>query len=170
MNVLAQVAAAFAAPAPTAPSLVPQASQEPDPELTTQLESPKASAPVLVATVAEPSRDLPGAMPNTSQHDAKSVKELRLMATQRGIDNDVIERARDAHDPHAELIALIQRHDNAPSPAPVDYGSMSVKELRNVAAKQGVAHEAIEAARDGDDPKADLIALITTQSTPKQGP
>ena len=39
---------------------------------------------------------------------------------------------------------------------------LSVGELRKLAAaKDGVSHAAIEAARDGDDPKGDLIDLIT---------
>lgn len=121
------------------------------------------------------SRDLPGTVPNAGQYDTKTVKELRLIATEKGIDNDSIERARDSHNPQAELAALIQVHDNAPAPpyvppASIDYSSMTVKELRDMAAKQGVAHEAIEHARDGDDPKEELIALITLRSLPKQGP
>ena len=91
-----------------------------------------------------------------------TAKELRLVATGKGVSDDAIEIARDAHDPRAELIALIQAHENTPDPAPIDYGSMTVGELREMASKAGIAHEAIEDARDGDDPRAELIALITT--------
>jgi hypothetical protein len=100
-----------------------------------------------------------------------TAKELRLVATGKGVSDDAIEIARDAHDPRAELIALIQAHENTPDPAPIDYGSMTVGELREMASKAGIAHEAIEDARDGDDPRAELIALITTtQSEQGLGP
>jgi len=36
-----------------------------------------------------------------------------------------------------------------------------VKELRGRAAAAGASDDAIESARDGNDPQADLIALIT---------
>ena len=205
MNVLVQVGVAYAVPAPKAPSHAPQASQETDPEslaepilpkvpkasqqpdleVSAQLNHPKTSAPVVVATAVEPSQDLPGAVPDTSQYGAMSVKELRKIASDKGIDDDAIERARDAYNPQAELVALIQAHEaeaaaaaeakraeeeKAKDSPPTNYGSMTVKELREIAAKKGVAHEAIEHARDGDDPRAELIALITTQSAPKQGP
>jgi hypothetical protein len=38
--------------------------------------------------------------------------------------------------------------------------TMTVKELRGIAAAQGVSPDDIENARDGDNPKQDLIALI----------
>ena len=222
---LVQVGVAYAVPAPKAPSHAPQASQETDPEslaepilpkvpkasqqpdleVSAQLNHPKTSAPVVVATAVEPSQDLPGAVPDTSQYGAMSVKELRKIASDKGIDDDAIERARDAYNPQAELVALIPAHEaeaaaaaeakraeeekakaeakaaaaaeakraeeeKAKDSPPTNYGSMTVKELREIAAKKGVAHEAIENARDGDDPRAELIALSTTLSAPKQGP
>ena len=45
----------------------------------------------------------------------------------------------------------------------MSFGSMSVKELRAEAQKKGVDDGAIEGARDGDDPKADLIKLIESK-------
>jgi hypothetical protein len=99
-----------------------------------------------------------------------TVKELRLMAAEKGIADDAIEHARDADDPQAELIALIQAHDNAPAPAPIDFSNKTVRELREIASTAGVAYEAIEAARDGDDPRGELIALIAAHNAPKQGP
>ena len=222
---LVQVGVAYAVPAPKAPSHAPQASQETDPEslaepilpkapkaaqqahleLSAHLNHPKTSAPVVVATAVEPSQDLPGAVTDISQYGAMSVKELRKIASDKGIDDDAIERARDADNPRAELVALIQAHEAKAAAAAEaqraeeekakaeakaaaaaeakraeeekvksrsllsNYGSMTIKELREIAAKKGVAHEAIEHARDGDDPRAELIALITTQSAVDYG-
>ena len=70
----------------------------------------------------------------------------------------------------AELIARIEANASAPTPAPIAYGSMTVRDLRDAASKSGVAHEAIEQACDGEDPRAELIALITSQTRSAQGP
>ena len=42
----------------------------------------------------------------------------------------------------------------------MDLHTRTVKELRAMAAEAGASDEAIEAARDGDDPQGDLIALL----------
>jgi hypothetical protein len=42
--------------------------------------------------------------------------------------------------------------------------TMTVKELRGIAAAQGVSPDDIENARDGDNPRQDLIALIKSSS------
>ncbi len=86
------------------------------------------------------------------------------MAMDKGIDGDAIDLARDAPDPRAELIALIEATANPPTPAPIDFSSMTVRDLREAASKAGVDQAAIEHARDGDDPKAELITLITSQA------
>ena len=179
VHVLAQVGAAYAVPVAAVPSHAPQATQQPKSEPLAkpivevpshkQLSHSDIPGSVVVPTTVEQSRDPPGAVPNTDKYGEMSVKELRLMASSKGIDDDAIEHARDAHDPQAELVALIKDHDSR-SPAPIDYSSMTVRELRQIASERGIAHDAIERARDGDDPKAELITLIMTESGPKQGP
>jgi hypothetical protein len=52
--------------------------------------------------------------------------------------------------------------------AVIDYGSMTIGELREAASKAGVAHEAIEHARDGNDPRTELIILITARTEPEE--
>lgn len=151
---------------------------EPEHVVVAQPAEPDASPPSYNrATAVQPSQNIPGAMPHSADdasgghsYGEMTAKELRLVATGKGVSDDAIEIARDAHDPRAELIALIQAHENTPDPAPIDYGSMTVGELREMASKAGIAHEAIEDARDGDDPRAELIALITTQSEQGLGP
>ena len=57
-----------------------------------------------------------------------------------------------------------------PEPEP-DYASMSVRELRGIAAEHGADPEAIELARDSDDPVQELTLLITKQRRARvQGP
>ncbi len=178
---------------------------EENPEIVVQLAKPNAFPPV-VATAVQPSHDLPGALPHSSNdgaYGAMITKELRWMATEKRIDDDsieqardysnmtvrdlrdaatksgvaheAIERARDGEDPRAELIALITQAEliarieanaSASTPAPIDYSNMTVRDLRDAATKLGVAHEAIERARDGEDPRAELIALIATHRGP----
>jgi hypothetical protein len=155
----------------------PQATQrQHDPEAVAQLIQPNVSTPVLVATTVEPFQSLPGDVPGannmapTYAPPTMTIKELRLIAAQKGIADDAIEHARDADDPKAELLALMRAHDDAPTPAPIDFGNKTVRELREIASTAGVTHEAIEAARDGSDPRGELIALIVAHSALKQGP
>lgn len=126
--------------------------------------------------MVEPSQGLLSALPGainiapTYAYPAMTIKELRLIAAEKGIADDAIEHARDADDPKAELLALIRAHDDAPTPAPIDFGSKTVRELREIAATAGVTHKEIEVARDGNDPRGELIALIVAHNAPKQGP
>jgi len=128
--------------------------------------------PETVVVATEASADAPpGAVPNytpppasgtptDSAYDTMSVKELRSVAAQVGASHDAIEDARDAADPRAQLIALIQMHAKL-------YWRKTVKELRGIASNAGIGHAAIEDARDAHDPQAALIALITeAQSQP----
>ena len=150
----------------------PQATQrQPGPEVlvVAQPTQPKVQTPVVVATTIVPGATNTDVTP-TYAPPSMTVKELRLMAAEKGIADDAIEHARDADDPTAELLALIQAHDNAPTPAPIDFGSKTVRELREMASTAGVAHEAIEVARDGNDPRNELIALIAAHNATKRWP
>ena len=113
-----------------------------------------------VAATVSAAVDIGDATRAERSYTAMTVKELRLVAARKGISDDAIEDARDGQAPREELIALIQAHNTTPDPAPSDYGSMTVGELRELASTKGIAHEAIEDARDSDDPRAELLALI----------
>jgi hypothetical protein len=98
-----------------------------------------------------------------------SLKELRKKAAEAGCDDDAIENARDMDDPKAALIALIVAATPVASQASVgptaaeqeaELQACKVPELRKKAAEAGCDDDAIEDARDMDDPKAALIALI----------
>ena len=82
----------------------------------------------------------------------------------------------DANDPKAALIALIVAATPVASQASVPVGptaaeqeaelqACKVPELRKKAAEAGCDDDAIEDARDTDDPKAALIALIMSSKT-----
>ena len=57
----------------------------------------------------------------------------------------------------------------APAAPPVDYQAMTIKQLREHAKNTGIDEDAIEAARDHDNAKCELIKLITAvrQSEPE---
>jgi hypothetical protein len=96
-----------------------------------------------------------------------SVKDLRSRAAAAGVSEDAIEDARDGDDPKKDLIALILAAQTGSQMSAEELSGLSVKDLRSRAAAAGVSEDAIEDARDGDDPKKDLIALIlATQSNP----
>ncbi len=116
--------------------------------------SPTSPQPPVTSTVA-------------GSYDAMTLKGLRSAAVGMGLDDEAIEEARDADDPKAALIALLNAHDLPTQPA-VDYSIMNSKDLRASAAHLGIEHEAIEEARDADDPKAALIALINTHTNSRQ--
>jgi hypothetical protein len=54
--------------------------------------------------------------------------------------------------------------------AMAEISSLPVGQLRALAATEGVLDDAIENARDGDDPKGDLINLIVKQKMTKLKP
>eukprot|EP01046_Picozoa_sp_COSAG06_P080473 COSAG06_NODE_27760_length_587_cov_0.641393_2_plen_101_part_01 len=95
--------------------------------------------------------------------------QLRERAAKDGCDRAAIEDARDGNDPKTELIELILQQ--AKSRAPLDanalraeLAALRVPELRGRAAADGVSDAAIEGARDGDDPKTELIELIVAKA------
>eukprot|EP01046_Picozoa_sp_COSAG06_P020789 COSAG06_NODE_1537_length_9151_cov_2.179187_3_plen_1388_part_00 len=108
-----------------------------------------------------------------------NVRELRAQAVAAGVPPDAIEEARDADDPKAALIALIVAATLVASQAPMPVGSTAaeqeaelqacgVPELRKKAAKAGCDDDAIEEARNTDDPKAALIALIVAATLERE--
>jgi hypothetical protein len=149
---------------------VPQPEFQPTQQLAQPLPQ-QHPPPVIVATkVYDPA---PGAVPvsTDSAYDAMPVKELRMLALEMGVDGEAIEIARDEDDPRAALLALIQAHADVQQEPGPDYASMSVRDLRGIAAEHGADPEAIELARDSDDPVQELTLLITKQRRARvQGP
>eukprot|EP01047_Picozoa_sp_COSAG01_P068525 COSAG01_NODE_9924_length_2300_cov_5.852340_1_plen_514_part_10 len=114
-----------------------------------------------------------------------SVRALRERAAEVGVDAAQVEEARDGDDPKADLALLIAEHlrtaaaaaDDAvavsagandavfdPTELSAELATLNVGTLRKRALSDGVAADAIEAARDGDDPKGDLVQLIIGQA------
>jgi hypothetical protein len=121
---------------------------------------PRAELMALIEATTNPPTPAP------IDFSSMTVRELCEAASKAGVDQEAIEYARDGDDPQAVLIAPIEAIANPPAPAPIDFSNMTVRELREAASKAGVDQEAIEHARDGDDPKAELITLITAQAGP----
>ena len=89
------------------------------------------------------------------------VRELRCRAEALGVDATALSDARDSHDPITAIVELIVAAEQGNAAQVQRLNALSVGELRKLAAaKEGVSDEAIEAARDGDDPKGELIALL----------
>jgi serine/threonine protein kinase len=102
-----------------------------------------------------------------------NVGTLRKRALSDGVAADVIEAARDGDDPKGDLVQLIvgqaeRRHAEAAvshrKRLEKELQALNVGALRKRAQAQGVGAAQVEAARDGDDPKAELIQLIVTQT------
>eukprot|EP01046_Picozoa_sp_COSAG06_P022340 COSAG06_NODE_1727_length_8571_cov_31.340770_2_plen_701_part_00 len=91
-------------------------------------------------------------------------KELKERAAAAGISAQKIEAARDEEEPKPALIALIvAHHEDAASKAKAQHDklqSLTNKELKERAAAAGISAQKIEAARDEEEPKPALIALI----------
>jgi hypothetical protein len=92
-----------------------------------------------------------------------NVGQLRQRAASVGVDAAAIELARDSDAPKAAIIALIEA---VPPPAvrAAELQAMTVGQLRQRASKSGVDAAAVEIARDSDDPKAAIIALIVAKA------
>ena len=69
---------------------------------------------------------------------------------------------RDGDDPRRDIVALIlaKRRAVHKDSMKAELEGLTVKDLRQRAATAGVAGDRIEEARDGNDPKRDLIALV----------
>lgn len=103
-----------------------------------------------------------------------SVKELRARATTAGVDADALEEARDMDDPKSAIVELVVASTAAPNPDPRilrtqlqdKLKKISTKQLREIAAREGVAADAIEDARDADNPQSALCELIVALDHP----
>jgi hypothetical protein len=124
-----------------------------------------------------PTRSKETGADHDSQHHqamlaALNVRQLRQRATSVGVDAAAIEHARDSDDPKAAIIALIVAraqsketgadHDSQHHQAML--AALNVGQLRQRATSVGVDAAAIEHARDSDDPKAAIIALIVARA------
>jgi hypothetical protein len=102
-----------------------------------------------------------------------SLKELRTRAEADGVDKDQIEEARDGDQPKEDIIKLlIAKHAGGGTAAALEAElaqletelvQLSLKELRTRAEADGVDDDRIEEARDGEQPKGDIVNLIVAQ-------
>eukprot|EP01047_Picozoa_sp_COSAG01_P088983 COSAG01_NODE_21204_length_913_cov_1.009828_1_plen_224_part_01 len=111
-----------------------------------------------------------------------TVRALRERAAAEGVGAAQVEEARDGDDPQAELARLIAEtvaaaaatfQANPGRPHDTDglrsgLAGLNVGALRRRARDDGVAPAAIEEARDGDDPKGELIDLIVRLAERRQ--
>eukprot|EP01046_Picozoa_sp_COSAG06_P038871 COSAG06_NODE_4529_length_4153_cov_1.937193_7_plen_280_part_00 len=159
--VFAQAAAPMQQPAALlhvpSPAPVPVPAPAPPPPV-----QEKAAAPSYVPPTGPPATGS-----SAAELETMTVGELRQKAAACGITNGAIEDARDSDDPRSELTALIikkQAMDGAAlETLKVKLSKMNVKDLRMRAAALGVNDDAIEEARDADDPQTELVALILAQ-------
>ena len=131
-------------------------------ELARDGDDPKAELISLLVALAPPAMDDAGAL------SAMSVGQLRQRCAALGVDPARVELARDSSDPKRELITLLMHAGGGGGPSRAQLQDMSVGQLRQQCAALGVSPNSIEAARDGDEPKADLIELIAGLEGPPQ--
>ena len=97
--------------------------------------------------------------------------ELRKRAAAAGVGEDEIEEARDADEPKKEIVKLIVGAAAAQAEAAArqaaaqraELHALKLPELRKRAAAASISGNAIEEARDADEPKKEMIALIVGQ-------
>eukprot|EP01043_Picozoa_sp_COSAG02_P030494 COSAG02_NODE_1948_length_10297_cov_13.589429_2_plen_224_part_00 len=140
-------------PAPQAPAVMAVYPGQP------ALPTTVAQAPSAPGVVMEPMA-APADMPPAEDLSAMTVKQLRDRAASVGVSANQIEDARDSDDPKGELIKLIVGQRAPAGPTRAELQVLDVKGLRTKATAAGVPDDAIEDARDSDDPKAALINLI----------
>ena len=134
-----------------------------------QTPAPMAYTPA----VAPPQQLVPMAItapaaPPTSSLDLElqqlKLPELRKRAAAAGVSHDAIEEARDSDEPKPAIIALIKAaaaRNAAKQRAQVaEMQQLTLPELRKRAAAAGVDPDALEEARDSDEPKQAIIGLI----------
>jgi hypothetical protein len=166
--------AATATPPPKPPPEVPLAASPPVPPPPVPPPVPPVPPPVPPSTAQQPPPAHPpvpdppsqaAATEEQGELTALNVGQLRQRAASVGVDAAAIEHARDSDDPKAAIIALIEAVP--PPPAPVKAAElqvMTVGQLRKRASESGVDAAAVEIARDSDDPKAAIIALIVAKA------
>jgi hypothetical protein len=130
---------------------------------------------VIVARTPAQGSDVPRAVEASAALHAElaplSVRDLRKRAVAVGVDGALLEEARDSEDPRAEICALIVEKELVTAGAGPSFDErkaallaelalLSLRELRQRAVDAGVESDALEDARDGEDPKAEISALI----------
>ena len=126
------------APAPILPSTAPLQPQ-PQPAIQMQPMVQLVPPPVQMLPVAQPIQQ---AAPVMAQPVGGSAASAAMAAQQQ----------------------RVQSLGGGGSSSGANLETMTVKELRGIAAAQGVSPDDIENARDGDNPRQDLIALIKSSS------
>lgn len=90
--------------------------------------------------------------------------ELRKRAAAAGVSQDAIEEARDNDEPKLAIIALIKatvaRNEAKQRAQAAELQQLKLPELRKRAVAAGVDLDALEEARDSDEPKQAIIGLI----------
>lgn len=90
--------------------------------------------------------------------------ELRKRAAAAGVSQDAIEEARDNDEPKLAIIALIKatvaRNEAKQRAQAAELQQLKLPELRKRAVAAGVDPDALEEARDSDEPKPAIIGLI----------
>ena len=105
---------------------------------------------------------------------ALTVKELRGRGVAAGVDVGALEAARDEDDPKSAIIKLIVSSTTALIPEPSALRAQlqdrlktfTAKQLRELAAREGIDEDAIEDARDAENPQSALCELIVAQDKP----
>ena len=106
-------------------------------------------------TVLKASALSPLAAMTAQSLESMSVRELRLLASEKGIADDDIEAAMDSDDPKEALLKILLN-----AKATMDFDGLSVRDLSIMAENHNIAKEDIDEARDGCTPEASLIAVL----------
>ena len=109
----------------------------------------------------------PAAAPTSSldlELQQLKLPELRKRAAAAGVSHDAIEEARDSDEPKPAIIVLIKataaRNAAKQRAQAAELQQLKLPELRKRAAAAGVDPDALEEARDSDEPKQAIIGLI----------
>ena len=121
----------------------------------------RGRADAVVAAVAGASPPSDSALPGLR---SLALRELRQRAEAAGIERDLIEDARDEDDPKAAVLALLLEHEAEDiakgRQLAEEQGKLGLRELRARAVQADVDDALLEDARDADEPKLAIIALI----------
>ena len=94
--------------------------------------------------------------------------DLRKRAAAAGATEDDIEDARDSDNPKEALMELILAQQEKSAATTAEFEGLTLKELRQRAIEAGVDADDIEDARDADEPKEAMIALLIAKAAAAQ--
>lgn len=94
--------------------------------------------------------------------------DLRKRAAAAGATEDDIEDARDSDNPKEALMELILAQQEKSAATTAEFEGLTLKELRQRAIEAGVDADDIEDARDADEPKEAMIALLLAKAAAAQ--